>query len=101
MVKWSVPARNDLKQKSVNISGRSKVFDSDQLILQIVKLLPVFNEYSDVDVHCGAFRSDPVVNFEQDVASSGPDDKKWYFHGRRDLVNPTQRGYPNLIDLPG
>jgi hypothetical protein len=47
------------------------------------------------------FRSDPVVNFEQDVAGGGPDDKKWDTHGRRDLVNPTKCGYYNIIDLSG
>jgi hypothetical protein len=41
------------------------------------------------------------VNFEQDVASGGPDDKKWDTHGRRDLVDPTKCRYRNLIDLPG
>jgi hypothetical protein len=41
------------------------------------------------------------VNFEQDVASSSPDDKKSDIHGRGNLFDPTQCGYHNLIDLPG
>ena len=46
-------------------------------------------------------RFDPVVNFEKDVVSGGPDDKERDSHGRRDLVNPTKCGYRNLIDLAG
>ena len=65
------------------------------------ELTPVFYEYSNVDVYSGAFRSDPTVNFKQDVASGGTDDKKWDTHVGRDLVNPTKCGYRNLIDLPG